>query len=120
MYLEYVLDLLSSIFKPSMPARKSTPRRKQPVKRLLDEVLPTKSLQPKGKVAAVAAAAAEAAVKRLVDKGTQAQPSNETATSSTSTSKPREEVKQGQGMLSAPALLSQQSSSRLQASEEVR
>jgi hypothetical protein len=57
-----------------MADRKSTPRRNQPVKRLLDEVVPKRSVQSKGKAAAVAAATAAAAavaVKRLVHKGTQ-------------------------------------------------
>jgi hypothetical protein len=103
-----------------MADRKSTPRRNQPVKRLLDEVVPKRSVQSKGKVAAVAAAAAAVAVKRLVHKGTQVQPSNQAATCASSATEVREEVKQGQGMLSVPVMTSQQSLSRPQTSGEVR
>jgi hypothetical protein len=106
-----------------MADRKSTPRRNQPVKRLLDEVVPKRSVQSKGKAAAVAAATAAAAavaVKRLVHKGTQVQPSNQAATCASSATEVREEVKQGQGMLSVPVMTSQQSLSRPQTSGEVR
>jgi hypothetical protein len=104
-----------------MADRKSTPRRNQPVKRLLDEVVPKRSVQSKGKAAAVAAAtAAAAAVKRLVHKGTQVQPSNQAATCASSATEVCEEVKQGQGMLSVPVMTSQQALSRPQTSGEVR
>jgi hypothetical protein len=67
-----------------------------------------------------AAAAAAAAVKRLVNKGTQVQLSNQAAICASSATKVLEEVEQGQGMLSAPVTVSQQSFNRPQILWEVR
>jgi len=103
-----------------MPGRKRAPRQNQPVKRLLDEVLPKTSVQSTSTAAAVAAAAASVAVKRLVHKGTQVQPSNQAATCSSSTLGASEEVKQGQDMLPVPLVVSHESVNRPQTSGEVR